>query len=93
MSYKTIIDRARITDRDKLTVNQRFCQSDFVTVISSQSEGLGKMALGKVKYVFDRSSQLIGVIWFAVSLFDVRGQFVVASCRGPNVTAGNLLMQ
>ena len=46
-------DRAKSTDRDKLTANQRFRYSDFVTdfvaVISSQSEGLGKMALGIVK--------------------------------------------
>ena len=40
-------------------------------VILSQSEGLHKMALGIVKYAYDRSSQLIDVIWFAVS------------CRGP----------
>ena len=41
--------RARSTDRDKLTANQWFRHSDlvtdFVTVILSQSEGLGKMAL------------------------------------------------
>ena len=52
-------DRAKSTDHDKLTTNkltanQQFCHSDFVTdfviVISSQSEGLGKMALGIVKY-------------------------------------------
>ena len=42
--------------------------TDFVTVILSQSEGLGKMALGIVKYAYDRSSQPIGIIWFAVSL-------------------------
>ena len=30
------------------------------------------MALGIVKYAYDRSSQLIGVIWFAVN------------CRGPS---------
>ena len=57
------------------TANQRFRHSDlvtdFVTVILSQGEGLGKMALGVVKYAYDRSSPLIGVIWFAVS------------CRGP----------
>ena len=50
--------RAKSTDRDKLTANkltakQRFHYSgfvtDFVAVISSQSEGLGKMALGIVK--------------------------------------------
>ena len=38
---------------NKLTANQRFCYSDFVTdfvaVISPQNEGLGKMALGIVK--------------------------------------------
>ena len=46
--------RAKSTDRNKLTgnkltANQRFRHSDFV-LISSQSEGLGKMALGIVKY-------------------------------------------
>ena len=50
--------RAKSTDRDKLTTNKltarrRFRYSgfvtDFVAVISSQSEGLGKMALGIVK--------------------------------------------
>ena len=60
--------RAKSTDRDKLTANQRFCHSDFVTVTSSQSEGLGKMALSIVKYFYDRPSQPIVVIWFAVSL-------------------------
>ena len=34
------------------------------------------MALKIVKYVYDCSSQLISVIWFAVSVFAV-------SCRGP----------
>ena len=56
---------------NKLTANQQFCHSDlvtdFFTVILSQSEGLGKMALGIAKYAHDRSSQLISVIWFAVS--------------------------
>ena len=33
------------------------------------------MALGIVKYAYDRSSQLIGFIWFAVC------------CRGPHVLA------
>ena len=45
--------RAKSTDRDKPTANQWFRYSDlvthFVAVISSQSEGLGKMALGIVK--------------------------------------------
>ena len=50
--------RAKSTYRDKLTANKltakrRFRYSgfvtDFVAVISSQSEGLGKMALGIVK--------------------------------------------
>ena len=68
--------QARSTDLNKLTLNKLtlsrwFCHSDlitnFVTVISSQSEGLGKMAMGIVKYAYDRSSQLIGVIWFAIS--------------------------
>ena len=70
--YLSVQMRARSTDHDKLTASQRFCHddliTDFVTVVSSQSEGLGKMALGIVKYAYDRSSQLIGVIWFAVSL-------------------------
>ena len=70
--------RARSTDCDKLTANQQFHHSDlitdFVTVISSQSEGLGKMALGIVKYADDRSSQPIGIIWFTVSL--LRSVFV-----------------
>ena len=64
------------TDRDKLVANklaanQQFCHIDFVTVISSQSEGLGKMAPETVKYFYERLSQPIGVIWFAVSLFAV----------------------
>ena len=51
--------RAKSTDRDKLTANkltanQQFRRSDFVTdfvvVISSLSEGSGKMSLGIVKY-------------------------------------------
>ena len=56
----------------QLTANQRFLHSnlvtDFVIVISSQSKGLGKMALGIVKYFYHRPSQPIGVNWFAVSL-------------------------
>ena len=64
---------ARSTDRDKLTTNQRFRHkdlvTDFVAVILSQSEGLGKMASEIVKYAYDRSSELIGVIWFAFSCF------------------------
>ena len=66
---------ARSTDRNKLTASQRFRRSDsitdFVAVISSQSEDSGKITLGIVKYAYGRSPQLIGVIWFAVS------------CRGP----------
>ena len=65
---------AKSTDHNKLTVNQRFCHSDFVVVILSQSEGLGKMALVIVKYFQDRSTQPIRV---------VRGQFVTISCHGP----------
>ena len=64
--------QARSTDRYKLTASQQFRHDlipDFVTVISSQSEGLGKMALGIVRYDYDHFSQLIGVIWFDVSLF------------------------
>ena len=62
MSY---FPRARSTDCDKLTANkltahQWFHHSDlvidFVTVILSQSEGLGKMALGILKYAYDRSA-------------------------------------
>ena len=34
---------------NKVTANQRFRYIDFIAVISSQSEGLGKMALGIVK--------------------------------------------
>ena len=68
--YLSVQMRARSTDYDKLTASQRFCHddliTDFVTVVSSQSEGLGKMALGIVKYAYDRSSQLIGVIWFGM---------------------------
>ena len=60
---------------NKLTANQRFRHgdlvTDFVRVILSQSEGLGKMALGIVKYAYDRYSQLISVICFAVSLFAI----------------------
>ena len=59
----------------QLTANQRFRHSDlitdFVTVILSQSDGLGKMAIRIVKYAYDHSSQLIGVIWFMASLFAV----------------------
>ena len=54
--------RAKSTDRDKLTAHklttnkltakQRFRYSDFVAVISSQSEGLSKMALGIVEIYF-----------------------------------------
>ena len=72
--------QAKSNDRDKLTANkltanQRFRYSDlvhnFATVILSLSEGLGKMAVGIVKYAYDRSSQLIGAIWFTVHLFTV----------------------
>ena len=37
------------SEPSQLTANQRFRYIDFVAVISSQSEGLGKMALGIVK--------------------------------------------
>ena len=40
----------------------------FVTVISSQSEDLGKMALGIAKYFYDRLSLPIVILWFMVSL-------------------------
>ena len=49
--------RAKSTDRDKPTTNQRLpviaSQRDSITVISSQSKGLGKMALDIVKYFYD----------------------------------------
>ena len=55
-----------ISEPGQLTANLRFRRSDLVTdfaaVISSQSEGLGKMALEIVKYAYDRSSQLISII-------------------------------
>ena len=38
------------------------------------------MALGIVKYVYNRSSQLIGIIWFAVS------------CRGPLKKGSSLML-
>ena len=60
----------RQTDR-KNTVCHGDLVTDFVTVILSQSEGLGKMALGIVKQAYNGSSQPIGVIWFTVSLFAV----------------------
>ena len=67
-------------DCDKLITNQWFrltdLVTDFATVILLPSEGLCKMALGIVKYACDRSSQLISVIWFVVSVFAV-------SCCGP----------
>ena len=51
------------SEPSQLTANQRFRHSDFVadfnTVTSSQSECLGKMALGVVKYFYDRPSQSI----------------------------------
>ena len=91
LADKAVIDviwQAKSTDRDKLTANkltanQRFCYSDFVTdfvvVISSRSEGLGKMALGIVKIYlgspFSPSSVVRGQF--------VRGQFVAVGCRGP----------
>ena len=52
-SWKAEFLRAKSTDRDKLTAKRQFCYRDFVTdfvaVILSQSEGLGKMALGIVE--------------------------------------------
>ena len=51
----------------QLTANQWF-RHIYFSLISLQSEGLGKMALGIVKYFYDRPSQPIGVIWFVVSL-------------------------
>ena len=76
--------RAKSTDRDKLTANkltanQRFCYSDFVTdfaaVISSQSEGLGMMALGIVKIYLGSPFSPISVVRGQL----VRGQFVAVS--------------
>ena len=77
----------RASEPGHLTANQRFRHNDLVTnhfVILSQSEGLGKMALEIVKYAYDHSSQLIGVIWFAVSLFPVSllGQLVWTPSKG-----------
>ena len=70
-----------IIEPGQLTANQRLRHSDLVTDFvknnTSQSEGLGKMSLGIVKYAYDRSSQLIGVIWFAVSC---RGPMIIYSC-------------
>ena len=60
--------------RDSTSQVNRPRTNGFVTVISSQREGLGKMALGIVKYFYDCSSQPIGFIWFAVS------------CRGPGIS-------
>ena len=40
-------------------------------MILSQSEGLGTMALGIVKYFYDHPSQPISDIWFMVSVFAV----------------------
>ena len=50
-----------VTEAGQLTANfvTKFETSGFVTVILSQSEGLGKMALGIVKHSYDCSSQLI----------------------------------
>ena len=53
--------RAELTDRDKPTANQQ------LPVISSQSEGVGKIVLGIVKYFYDRPSQPIAISFFAVS--------------------------
>ena len=70
---------------NKLTANQRFRHTylvaDFVTVILSQSEGLGKMALGIVKYASDHSFSANRR--HLVRGQFVRGQFVAVSCRGP----------
>ena len=52
-------DHKTTIEPGQLTANQRFHHSDlitdFVAVISSQSEGLRKMALRIVKYAYDRS--------------------------------------
>ena len=76
--------RAKSTDCDKLTANLWFRYSDlvthFVAVISSQSEGLGKMALGIVKIYLGSPFSANRV---ARGQF-VCGQFVAVSCRGPN---------
>ena len=70
--------QAKSTDRGKLTANQRICYSDFISdfvaVISPQSEGLGKMALGIVKIYLGSPFSPISVVC---------GQFVAVSCRGP----------
>ena len=59
--------RAKSTDREPM-LPVILSQSDFVLLVSSQSEGLGKMALGIITYFSDRLSQPIGVSWFAISL-------------------------
>ena len=52
-------------------MNQRFCHSDlvtdFVTVILSQTEGLGKMALGIVKYAYQSITDLYTALARAAS--------------------------
>ena len=48
--YTTVLGFGHyIPEPSQLTAKQRFCYSDFVGVILSQSEGLGKMALEIVK--------------------------------------------
>ena len=43
---------AQPCEPSQLIANQRFCHSDFVIVISSLSEGLGKMAQGIESKIF-----------------------------------------
>ena len=66
MSSYIKIYRAKSTDRDKLTAKQWFLYM-FSSLISSQSEGFGKMALGIVKIYF-KITLLSQSALFAVSL-------------------------
>ena len=67
-----------------MTANQWFRYSDFVAMISSQNEGLGKMALGNgdSKNVF-RIALLSQSALFAISLFAV-------SCHVPYAAASSI---
>ena len=76
--------RAKSTDREA-TISLHDFVTDFVAVISSQSEGLGKMALGIVKIYLGsqfsanrRCSRSVGS-----RSVGSPGQFVAVSCRGP----------
>ena len=76
--------RAKSTDREAMISLHDFV-TDFVAVISSQSEGLGKMVLGIVKIYlgspFSVNLRCVRSQFVRGQL--VRGQFVAVSCRGP----------